>query len=341
MKKKIAIVFGGESIEHEVSLASAAELLTHIDKSKYYVYPIGITKYGEWFEYNGDVDKIASGQWENDEYYKVPSGEKILFSRDVDCVFPLLHGRNGEDGTIQGLCKLLKLPIVGSKVLASSLCMDKAYGKFILEKFNIPVTPYLVIEEKEFEDDKDKVLSKIINKFSFPLIVKPSSGGSSMGVSKVRVKENIEQAIQTAFKFDNKILIEKAINLREFKVPVLGKDSLFLGEIGEIDYHGKEIFDYEEKYLKEVDNLICPVDLSEDVKNKIYEYARRAFKVLDCSGMARVDFFIDKETGEIYINEVNTIPGFTKNSSYPKLLGKKGISEKDIIDKLIEYAINE
>ena len=141
--------------------------------------------------------------------------------------------------------------------------------------------------------------------------------------------------------FDNKILIEKAVNLREFKVPVLGKDNLFLGEIGEIDYHGKEIFDHEEKYLKEVDNLICTVDLSEEYKEKIYEYAKKAFKVLECSGMARVDFFLDKETEEIYINEVNTIPGFTKNSSYPKLLGKKGITEKDIIDKLIEYAINE
>ena len=341
MKKKIAIIFGGESIEHEVSLASAAELLTHIDKSKYYVYPIGITKDGEWFEYNGDVEKIASGQWEDDQYYKIPDGEKILFSRYIDCVFPLLHGRNGEDGTVQGLCKLLKLPIVGSKVLSSSLCMDKTYSKFILEKFNLPVTPYMIITEKEFKDSKNTILSEILQKFSLPLIVKPSSGGSSMGVSKVKAKENIEEAINNAFKFDNKILIEKAINLREFKVPVLGKDTLFLGEIGEIDYHGKEIFDYEEKYLKEVDNLIYPIDLSEEYKDKIYEYTKRAFKVLDCSGMARVDFFFDKDTEEIYINEVNTIPGFTKNSSYPKLLGKKGISEKDIIDKLIEYAINE
>lgn len=240
MKKKIAIIFGGESIEHEVSLASAAELLTHIDKSKYYVYPIGITKDGEWFEYNGDVEKIASGQWENDEFYKVPNGEKILFSRDVDCVFPLLHGRNGEDGTIQGLCKLLKLPIVGSKVLSSSLCMDKTYGKFILEKFNLPVTPYIVVTEKEFKDNEDRVLSQIVNNFSFPLIVKPSSGGSSMGVSKVRTKEDIKKAIKTAFEFDNKILIEKAVNLREFKVPVLGKDNLFLGEIGEIDYQDRK-----------------------------------------------------------------------------------------------------
>lgn len=337
--KKIAIIFGGQSNEHNISLASAHFVLKNIDKNKYEIYPIGITRDGLWFEYNGSIDNIENGDWEKDEFYKIPSGERALFNKEIQLVFPLLHGICGEDGTIQGLCKLLKIPCVGSGVLSSALCMDKVYSKFILEDFNIKITPYIVINRIEYKNKKLEIIEDIEKLLGEKLFVKPSNGGSSFGVSKVNGRVELEKGIEFAFKYDKRILIEKAIEAREIKVALLGNDIIEIAKIGEIIYDkDKEFFDYELKYTDGKNILVIPSDINEETLVKIEDTSKKAYKLLDCAGMARVDFFLDKNTGEVYLNKINTIPGFTKNSSYPKLWLESGIGYSLLIDKLIELS---
>lgn len=340
MRLKVAIIFGGQSKEHEISLASAAFVIRNIDRSKYDVYHIGITKDGKWFEYNGEVDNIQKGLWEKDEYYKYPNGERILFNKEVDLVFPLLHGLYGEDGTIQGLCKLLRLPCVGSGILSSALCMDKVYSKFILENFDIKVTPYLVISKYEYSTKGEVCYKSIEENLQYPLFIKPSNGGSSLGVSKAMSKEDLIQGINEAFKYDNRVLVERAIDAREIKVAIIGNDEIKRAAIGEVIYDkGKEFFDYELKYTEGQSELITEISLTKEKIKEIGGIAEKAYKLLDCRGMARVDFFVDKATLDIYVNEVNTIPGLTKNSSFPKLWNESNLKNTELIDKLIQLAL--
>lgn len=342
MRLKVAIIFGGQSKEHEISLASAAFVIRNIDRSKYDVYLIGITKDGQWFEYNGDVENIERGLWEKDEYYKYPNGERILFNKEIDVVFPLLHGLYGEDGTIQGLCKLLKLPFVGSGILSSALCMDKAYSKFILENFNIKITPYLVLAKHEYINRKEDYCEEIERKLQYPTFIKPSNGGSSLGVSKVRNKNELLGAIDDAFKYDNRVLIEKAIDAREIKVGIIGNNEIRKTTIGEVVYaRGKEFFNYELKYTEGQNALITEVSLPKEKIEEINKIAEKTYKLLDCRGMARVDFFVDKVSLDVYVNEVNTIPGFTKNSSFPKLWNESNLNNQELIDEIIKLAIQK
>lgn len=338
MKKKIAVLFGGQSTEHEVSRVSATSVLKNIDQTKYDIYPIGITMDGLWFEYTGKLDNIESGEWEKDEFYKIPNGQKILFNKEVDVVFPVLHGLFGEDGTIQGMCKLLNVPCVGPGVMSSAICMDKIYTKYLLEKFNILQADYVVINAHEYAENKDLLLEKIEKKLGYDVFIKPSNSGSSVGITKAHNKEELILGVEEALKYDRKILVEKAINAREIEVAVLGNNYPEASIPGEV-ISAKEFYDYEAKYKSEASKLLIPAALSEAKLQTVRQQAIKIYTILDCAGMARVDFLVDKETEDIYLNEVNTIPGFTKISMYPKMWQATGKTYGALIDELIKLAI--
>ena len=338
MKTKVAILFGGQSTEHEVSRASASSVLRNINQQKFDVYPIGITKDGRWFEYTGEIDNIESGKWEEDAFYKKPEGEKILFNKEVDVVFPVLHGLYGEDGTIQGICKLLNLPCVGPGVMSSAVCMDKVYTKYVLEKFRIKQADYVVVTEFGYKSNKEELINTIENKLGYDLFIKPSNSGSSVGITKAHNREELIAGLEEALKYDRKILVEEALNVREVEVAVLGNDEPKASIPGEI-IPAKEFYDYEAKYENAASKLLIPAALSDEELENIREIAVQVYKALDCAGMARVDFLVTKEEGEVYLNEVNTIPGFTSISMYPKMWEKTGITYTELITKLIQFAI--
>ena len=338
MKNKIAVLFGGQSTEHEVSRVSAASVLRNIDQTKYEIYPIGITKDGLWFKYTGKLDNIESGEWEKDEDYKASQGQNILFNKEVDVVFPVLHGLFGEDGTIQGMCKLLNIPCVGPGVMSSAICMDKVYTKYLLENFNIKQAAYVVINAHEYAVNKDRLLAEIERKLGYAVFIKPSNSGSSVGITKAHNKEELIIGVEEALKYDRKILVEHAINAREIEVAVLGNNYPEASIPGEI-IPAKEFYDYEAKYNSEASKLLIPAALNEAKLQIIKEEAVKIYKILDCAGMARVDFLVDKETEEVYLNEINTIPGFTKISMYPKMWQATGKTYVQLIDELIKLAI--
>ncbi|APC38760.1 D-alanine--D-alanine ligase family protein [Clostridium estertheticum] len=338
MKKKVAILFGGQSTEHEVSRASATSVLKNIDQTKYDIYPIGITKDGLWFQYTGKVENIENGEWETDEYFKMPEGQKVLFNKEVDVVFPVLHGSFGEDGTIQGMCKLYNIPCVGPGVMSSAICMDKIYTKYLLEKFNVKQADYVVINASEYVKDKDNLIASIEKKLGYPVFIKPANGGSSVGITKAHDQKELIVGVIDALKYDRKILVEQAINAKEIEVGVLGNDDPKATIPGEV-IPAKEFYDYEAKYNNAESKLLIPAALNESKLQSIKDEAIKIYKILDCAGMARVDFLVDKETEDIYLNEVNTIPGFTKISMYPKMWQATGKTYVELIDELIELAI--
>ncbi|MBX4270370.1 D-alanine--D-alanine ligase family protein [Clostridium estertheticum] len=338
MKKKVAILFGGQSTEHEVSRASATSVLKNIDQTKYDIYPIGITKDGLWFQYTGKVENIENGEWETDEYFKMPEGQKVLFNKEVDVVFPVLHGSFGEDGTIQGMCKLYNIPCVGPGVMSSAICMDKIYTKYLLEKFNVKQADYVVINASEYVKDKNNLIARIEKELGYPVFIKPANGGSSVGITKAHDQKELIVGVIDALKYDRKILVEQAINAKEIEVGVLGNDDPKATIPGEV-IPAKEFYDYEAKYKNEESKLLIPAALNEAKLQSVKDEAIKIYKILDCAGMARVDFLVDKETEDIYLNEVNTIPGFTKISMYPKMWQATGKTYVELIDELIELAI--
>ncbi|MCY6355508.1 D-alanine--D-alanine ligase family protein [Clostridium sp. ZS2-4] len=338
MKKKVAILFGGQSTEHEVSRVSAASVLRNINLSEFDVHPIGITKDGKWFEYTGSIDKIESGEWEQDEFCKGANGQKILFNREVDVVFPVMHGMYGEDGTIQGLCKLVELPCVGPSIMSSAVCMDKVYTKYVLENFGVKQAEYVVVNAHEYTKNKEEILKRIEDKLGYAVFIKPSNSGSSVGISKANNREELEKGLEVALKFDRKILVEESINAREIEVAVLGNDEPVAAVPGEI-IPANEFYDYEAKYSNAESKLLIPAALSEEKLQKVKEEAIKIYKILDCAGMSRVDFLVDKTTEEVYLNEVNTLPGFTKISMYPKMWQASGKSYSQLITELIEFAV--
>lgn len=338
MKKKIAILFGGKSTEHEVSRASAASVLRNIDITKYEVCPIGITKDGEWIEYTGTIEKIESGEWEKDEYYKSTEGQKILFNRGVDAVFPVLHGLCGEDGTVQGLCRLLGIPCVGPSVMSSAVCMDKVYAKYVLEHFDIKQADYVVVTSAKYGEDKENIINIIEKKLGYDLFIKPSNSGSSVGITKAHNREELINGLEEALKYDRKVLVEEAINAREVEVAVLGNDNPVAAVPGEV-LPAKEFYDYEAKYENAQSRILIPADMNHKELDDIRKLAVKIYSALDCAGMARVDFLVDKDTNEVYLNEVNTIPGFTKISMYPKMWDAAGKTYKELITELICFAV--
>ncbi len=347
MKKTVLILFGGESTEHEVSRISAYNVINGIDKEKYNLVVIGITKSGNWFLYEGDYEKVKDGSWEsedNKEAFISPSkshGGIVVINKDgsiskikIDICFPVLHGKNGEDGTLQGLLELSGINFVGGKTLSMAMCMDKVMTKIVLEKNNIPQTPYFFL--RKGEDITEKLTQ---SNMSFPLFVKPVNAGSSIGASKASDINEFEKSVADAFLYDNKVLVEKNINCREIEVAVMGNNELRTAGPGEI-ISDAEFYDYDTKYItNENVGYKIPADITKEQTALIKEYAKKAYKALECRSLSRVDFFIDKDTGEIYLNEINTLPGFTNISMYPKLFLSEGVEYKELIDLLLETSI--
>ena len=323
---KLGIVYGGVSTEHDISVMSAKSVIENLDKEKYEIHEIYINKYGKWYEVIDD---------EKEEIYNL-----IWTLKKLDVVFPVLHGLGGEDGTIQGMLEMLKVPYVGCKVLASSVGMDKVYAKIIFEKAGIPEAPYVYIKKKEngyiivnenFEEEEFKVES-ITKKLNYPMFVKPSNSGSSVGVKKATNNEELKMAIENAGQYDNKILIEQGINAREVECAILDGTEVRASTVGEI-MSAEEFYSFDAKYNIPESKTIIPADISKEQIEQIQKLAIRAFKAIDGSGLARVDFFIEKDTNKIYINEINTMPGFTKISMYPKLFESDKISYRQINSK--------
>ncbi|SHH32897.1 D-alanine--D-alanine ligase [Tepidibacter thalassicus] len=351
MKKiNVALIFGGKSGEHEVSLASASSIYQFIDKQKYNVFTIGITKEGNWLYYEGDVENIKNGDWEklsnrNVNINLIPTANKnigIEFEDNrfekIDVLFPVLHGPFGEDGSIQGLFEISNIPYVGCGVLSSSVGMDKLICKKVFEQEGLPQVKYTYTTKWDFNKNKDKVLDEIEQKISYPIFIKPANLGSSVGISKAKNREELENGINEALKYDKRVILEEGINAREVEVSVLGNEEVCASVAGEI-IPSKEFYDYEAKYLNESSKLIIPAKIDDEMMNKIKNMAIKAFKSIDASGLSRVDFFIEKDTNKIYVNEINTMPGFTNISMYPKLWEATGISYTHLIDKLINLAI--
>jgi D-alanine-D-alanine ligase len=353
-KIKVGLIFGGRSGEHEVSFCSATSIIKAIDKDKYTVVPIGITKEGRWISPQDSELALQSGKIEGKNTVILlnnPSGNALVridnnqrldrssALEKLDVIFPVLHGPYGEDGTVQGLLELADIPYVGAGVAASAVSMDKDLMKTIFQQKGLPILKWLTIKRKDWHRDKEKILSLIQDGFEYPLFVKPTNLGSSVGITKVHKKEELEKAIDLASSYDRKILIEEGLEeVKEIECSVLGNDEPQASVVGEVKPAG-EFYDYDSKYIDKETQLIVPADLPDGVSRKVQEIALRAFKAVDAAGMARVDFFVSKKENKIYLSEINTIPGFTSVSMYPRLWEASGIPYSDLIDQLIQLAL--
>lgn len=349
-KQRIAVLFGGASSEHEVSCVSASSVIENIPAEQYEVVCIGITKKGKWLFYPGEIEGIRNGQWEKHPdccpcmvtidnakkgIYKILSDQTLTFL-PIDCFFPVLHGKNGEDGTIQGLFDMSMVPYVGCDVCASALCMDKAFAHIVLEAAGIKMAPYILVKRAD-RFRPEQIAQKVVDTLGFPVFVKPANAGSSVGVSKAKDENELEQAVKLAFAHDHKVLIEKAIVGIEVECAVLGNQNPEASVLGEIT-PGNEFYDYEAKYEDAGSELHIPARISQELSYRIRDIAVNAFKELDCSGLARVDFFVTSAQ-EVYLNELNTMPGFTSISMYPKLWQATGMSYSSLLDRLIQLAM--
>jgi D-alanine-D-alanine ligase len=355
-KIRIGVLYGGRSGEHDVSLCSAASVFSALDRNKYKVTAVGIARDGRWYVQNEpkiipDKDfgrKLAlkkSGTWLVNHFeqknklhlYDLKNKNKEVI---IDIVFPVLHGTFGEDGTLQGLLELAMVPYVGADVTGSAVGMDKDVAKRLLCEAGIEVVPSVTVSKQQWQDNT-KIISKIVlDKLGLPVFVKPICAGSSVGVKKVKKKEMLAKAMNFAFQFDTRVTIEKAVDCREIECAVLGNETLAASVLGEIIPH-HEFYSYEAKYLDpEGAVLKIPAQVKASLADKIRETALEGYMALGCSSMARVDFFLDKKTNKFYLNEINTIPGFTSISMYPKLWEATGLKYSDLLDKLIELALD-
>lgn len=338
--KKVLVIFGSMSSEHEISCISAGNVLENIDESKYLVTKLGIDKSGKWFEYNGKISNIKENKWLDDNENKMEIKDIINYLKKFDVVFPVLHGKYGEDGTIQGLFELAKVKYVGCKVLGSSIAMDKICSKILASTAKVPIVEYIGLSKLEYESldfNIEELKNIILQKLSFPVIVKPNKEGSSYGVRKVENTNELKEAIEYSFSFDDKILIEKYIaNRKEVECAVIEKDGeIYTSTPGEI-VSATELYDFDSKYTNKQSYTKIPADIKVEYLEKIKEYAKVIFKTLNLNELSRVDFFVSGD--KIYFNEVNTMPGFTSISMYPQMLINDGISYSKIIEILIENA---
>lgn len=343
MKKlKLGVIFGGMSTENEVSCVSGTSVIKNLNKEKYEIFPIFIDKNGNWFQVD-NIEKL-------EEKRSIDNVIKLL--KNFDVVFPVLHGLYGEDGTIQGLFELLKIPYVGCGVLASSVGMDKVYSKIIFDKAGINQTKYEYIRkdndnyiyiDKNFNEKilkLEDITKIIIEKLKYPMFVKPSNSGSSVGINKVNNEKELKNAIEEASKFDKKILIEEGIIGKEVECAVLGNEEVSSSCVGEIKA-ADEFYSYDAKYNNQESKTLIPAEISKEKSEEVQKLAIKAFKAIDGKGLSRVDFFIEKDTQTVYINEINTLPGFTSISMYPKLFDAVGIGYTELLDKIIELALNK
>lgn len=347
--KKICVIFGGQSPEHEISRKSVTSVLNNLNKEKYEITVIGITKNGAWYLYTGDYANIIGGEWENDTQNKKkaiisPDAEEkciLVFENDntvsriyPDVIFPVLHGEYGEDGTVQGLFELSGIKYVGMGVLASANGMDKIYSKMVFASAGIPQADWVVVRRGE---DIEEKMNEIEAKLGYPCFVKPACTGSSVGVGKAHDRAELKDAINNAAQFDRKILVEENIDGHEVETAVLGNFDAEASTVGEI-MPTVEFYDFDAKYNDNSTKLQIPADLPAETIEKIREYAKRGFKALDGQGLSRVDFFVKNSDGSVVLNEINTLPGFTNISMYPKLWNAVGLGYSELLDKLIELA---
>ncbi len=347
--KNLLVIFGGCSSEYEVSLRSSASVLRNIDREKYNVITLGITEDGAWYLYTGDIDSIENDCWLTDENTTpaVLSPDKkdkaLIILNDegayekvgIDVIFPVLHGKNGEDGTIQGIFELAGIPYVGCTPLGSAVCMDKAVTNTLADAAGINGAKWAAFTETEYRDGNID-LAAIEKKLGYPIFVKPANAGSSVGISKAHNHMELLEALDVAFKNDYKAVLEETLVGREIECAVMGNDHPVASCIGEI-LPTAEFYDYDAKYVDNSTGLAIPADLPEEISEMVREEAVRAYLTMGCTGLSRVDFFLG-EDGTVYLNEINTLPGFTSISMFPKLFGQVGVPYSELIDTLIEYA---
>ena len=350
-KISVCVIFGGMSPEHDVSLRSAESVLNHLDPNKYNIVPVGITKTGDWYIYGGtDYSLLPTGEWVNHPMNRraaiSPVYRQGLLSFEGDCVvrerldvvFPVLHGENGEDGAMQGLLQLAGIPYVGPHVSASAVSMDKTLTKLVIDSASIRQAKWHLVRSFELNSRMDRILDQIEGKFQYPVFVKPAGTGSSVGVSKASDRAKLEQALLEAGKFDEKILVEEFIHGREIEVAVMGNRNPVASICGEID-SGAEFYDYDAKYVTDTSTAYVPARIPDDVAEQVRELAVKAYTALGCQGLSRVAFFVPYEGNQVVFNEINTLPGFTSISMYPKLFAASGIPYDNLVDELLRLAM--
>ena len=350
-KQNVCVLFGGISPEHEVSLRSAESVLNNLDKSKYNVFPLGITKEGDWILFGGeDYSMLPKGTWKTHTGNRRAAispvrgqgvlsfeGETIVRER-IDVVFPVLHGENGEDGAMQGLLQMAGIPYVGPHVAASAVAMDKTLTKLVVDHAGVPQAAWQLVRASELDNHMENTLSQLEMRFRYPMFVKPAGTGSSVGVSKATDREALRAALLCAAKYDRKILVEEFIHGREIEVAVMGNDNPVASICGEID-SGADFYDYDAKYITDTSTAYIPARISDEVAEIVREAAVRVYSAIGCQGLSRVDFFVTYEENRVVFNEINTIPGFTSISMYPKLFEASGIPYPQILDELIRLAV--
>lgn len=352
---RVGVIFGGRSSEHEVSLASAANVMEALDRSGYTVVPIGITPHGRWLTSGNPMQQLTDNaanpslarfgaynghvQPAHDSWALLPSANQEQRLPTIDVIFPVLHGPYGEDGTIQGLLEMANVPYVGCGVLGSAVAMDKAVAKRLFAAEGLPQARYHVVMRRAWRQDPEAVCNEVEAALRYPVFVKPANLGSSVGISKARNRAQLGDAIALAAEYDRKLVVEEAVpHAREIEVSVLGNDAPIASVPGEI-IPGNEFYDYAAKYLEDSSRLLIPAALTEDQTAQVREMAIRAFRTVEGSGLARVDFLVDGQSGGIYLNEVNTMPGFTRISMYPKLWEASGIPYPELVDRLVQLAL--
>ena len=352
MKKlSVCILFGGISPEHEVSLRSAEAVLNNIDHSKYNIFPVGITKEGDWILYAGkDYSMLPTGEWKNHPDNRRAAispvrGQGLLsFEGDcvvrerIDVVFPVLHGENGEDGAMQGLLQMAGIPYVGPHVASSAVAMDKTLTKLVVDHAGVVQAAWQLVRRADLKGHLESTLDSLEKRFSYPMFVKPAGTGSSVGVSKASDRAGLEKALKNAAAFDPKVLVEEFIHGREIEVAVMGNDSPVASICGEID-SGADFYDYDAKYITDTSTAYIPARISADVEETVREAAVKVYSAIGCQGLSRVDFFVTYEDNRVVFNEINTLPGFTSISMYPKLFAASGIPYSQLIDRLLELAL--
>ena len=351
MKKKVLVIFGGVSSEHDVSLVSASSVIANIPRDKYDILPLGITKSGRSFLFKGDPSLLPGEKWlesgeiENCVISTDREHHGIIHLSDgsieyIDVAFPVLHGKNGEDGTMQGLLEISGIPYVGCDTVSSAVCMDKAMTNAVADYNNILQAKWMAFTHYDYSGKKAELLKNASEYLGFPIFVKPANAGSSVGINKAADIESLESACEIAFEFDNKIVLEESIDGAEIECAVLGNDNPVASTVGEI-VPCNDFYDYDAKYIADNSKLYIPARLDEDKAEEVRNIAVKTFKSLGCSGFSRIDFFVRKSDGAVMLNEVNTIPGFTPISMYPKLFEASGISYHELIDRLIQLALEK
>jgi D-alanine-D-alanine ligase len=349
-KLNIAVLFGGRSGEHAVSLESAKFVLSQLNPEKYTIIPVGITRQGEWYSGQDVLDAMQAGRIDSltpvsmlpvpgkSTLYRVEEGQPVSKFADVDVFFPVLHGTFGEDGTLQGLFEMAEVAYVGGGVTGSSVGMDKGVFFDVMRANQIPVVDTILVLRSEMESDVDAVLEAVEVLGDYPYFVKPANLGSSVGISKVRNRSDLMEGLMEAAAYDRRVVVQKGLNVREIEVSVMGNDQPKASVCGEV-LPGEEFYSYDAKYHDDSSRTVIPAEIPVELSERIRAMAVKAYKACDLAGLARVDFFIDRNSGEIYLNELNTIPGFTNISMYPMLWKASGVDNMDLIDQLVGYAL--